>query len=157
MFVPILTAIHITVSVVLIMVVLLQSGKSADLAGAFGGGGSQTAFGPRGAATLLSKITTISAIIFMLTSITLSVLASRRTSSSVLSGGASVPTSQQTVPLTTPGTPQSQPVAPATSGQSGGAPTATVETGTPSKSGGSEPAKTPASKPNQGTATPKKK
>jgi preprotein translocase subunit SecG len=61
----------------LIIVVLLQSGKAADLAGAFGGMGSQTAFGPRGSATLLSKATTISAIVFMLTSMSLSILATR--------------------------------------------------------------------------------
>ena len=53
-----LTLLHVIVSVVLILVVLLQTGKRADLAGAFGGGGSQTAFGARGAATLLSKATT---------------------------------------------------------------------------------------------------
>src|SRR5215467_4854145 len=51
---------------VLIIVVLLQSGKAADLAGAFGGAGSQTAFGPRGAATLLSRATTLCAIMFMI-------------------------------------------------------------------------------------------
>lgn len=72
-----LTVIHVLVCVFLIIVVLLQSGKAADLAGAFGGQGSQTAFGPRGSATLLSKATTISAIVFMLTSMSLSVLATR--------------------------------------------------------------------------------
>jgi preprotein translocase subunit SecG len=72
----ILLLIHIVVSVVLILVVLLQTGKRADLAGAFGGGGSQTVFGARGAATFLSKATTISAVLFMLTSLTLSLLAS---------------------------------------------------------------------------------
>ena len=61
----------------LIIVVLLQSGKSGDIAAAFGGMGSQTAFGPRGAATALSKATTWSTIIFMITSITLSIMASR--------------------------------------------------------------------------------
>ena len=60
-----LTIIHVLVCLFLIIVVLLQSGKAADLAGAFGGMGSQTAFGPRGSATLLSKATTISAIVFM--------------------------------------------------------------------------------------------
>ena len=83
----VITAIHIIVCLFLIIVVLLQSGKSADIAAAFGGMGSQTAFGPRGAATVLTKATTISAIVFMLTSITLSVMAFRRPASrSVLQG-----------------------------------------------------------------------
>src|SRR2546423_14611245 len=69
--------IHVIVCLFLIIVVLLQSGKAADLAGAFGGMGSQTAFGPRGSATLLSKATTLSAILFMLTSLSLSIVASR--------------------------------------------------------------------------------
>jgi preprotein translocase subunit SecG len=69
--------VHIVVSLFLIIVVLLQSGKAADLAGAFGGMGSQTAFGPRGSATLLSKATTVSAVIFMITSLSLSILATR--------------------------------------------------------------------------------
>lgn len=64
--------IHVIVSLFLIVVVLLQSGKAADLAGAFGGLGSQTVFGPRGSATVLTRATTISAIVFMLTSLTLS-------------------------------------------------------------------------------------
>ena len=69
--------VNIVVSLFLIIVVLLQSGKAADLAGAFGGMGSQTAFGPRGSATLLSMATTISAVLFMITSLSLSILASR--------------------------------------------------------------------------------
>ena len=69
--------VHIIVCLFLIVVVLLQSGKAADLAGAFGGMGSQTAFGPRGSATLLSKATTISAVLFMITSLTLSILATK--------------------------------------------------------------------------------
>ena len=64
-----LTIIHIFICFILIIAVLLQSGKSADLAGAFGGGGSQSAFGPRGAATILSKVTTICAVLFMVTSL----------------------------------------------------------------------------------------
>src|SRR6476660_1682013 len=71
------TFIHVIVCLFLIIVVLLQSGKAADLAGAFGGMGSQTAFGPRGSATLLSKATTISAVLFMITSLSLSILATR--------------------------------------------------------------------------------
>ena len=78
---------HIIVSLFLIGVVLLQQGKSADLAGAFGGQGSQTAFGPRGAANLLTKLTAYSAICFMLTSIGLTILMARaNTDHSVLSG-----------------------------------------------------------------------
>jgi preprotein translocase subunit SecG len=73
-----LTVIHILVCFFLVVVVLLQSGKAADLAGAFGGMGSQTAFGPRGSATILSKATTIAAVVFMLTSITLSIAATRQ-------------------------------------------------------------------------------
>src|SRR5437773_1991819 len=72
-----LTIVHVVVCFFLIIVILLQSGKAADLAGAFGGMGSQTAFGPRGSATLLSKATTISTVVFMLTSISLSILATR--------------------------------------------------------------------------------
>lgn len=60
--------VHIVVCLVLIAAVLLQSGKAADLAGAFGGAGSATAFGPRGSASLMAKITTICAILFMVTS-----------------------------------------------------------------------------------------
>jgi preprotein translocase subunit SecG len=81
------TLIHIAVCLFLIIVVLLQSGKSGDIAAAFGGQGSQTAFGPRGAATALSRATTWSAIVFMVTSITLSVVASKRAGpKSVLQG-----------------------------------------------------------------------
>src|SRR6202140_5088426 len=64
----VLVMLHVMVCGLLIIVVLLQSGEAADLAGAFGGAGSQTAFGPRGAATFLSKATTWCAIMFMLTS-----------------------------------------------------------------------------------------
>ena len=82
---------HVIVCFFLIGVVLLQQGRSADLAGAFGGQGSQTAFGPRAAANLLTRLTTWSAIIFMCTSISLVVLFVRSTGASagthsVLSG-----------------------------------------------------------------------
>lgn len=73
----ILTIIHVIVCLFLVVVVLLQSGKAADLAGAFGGMGSQTVFGPRGAATALSRATTISAVLFMLTSLGLSIISTR--------------------------------------------------------------------------------
>jgi preprotein translocase subunit SecG len=85
--VTLLVIIHVIVSLFIIGVVLLQQGKSADLAGAFGGQGSQTAFGPRGAANLLTRLTTYSAIIFMLTSISLTIMLSRAGGDhSVLSG-----------------------------------------------------------------------
>ena len=83
------TIVHVIVCLFLIAVVLLQSGKSADIAAAFGGMGSQTAFGPRGAATVLTRATTWAAIIFMITSFTLAIVASRRSGTgtgSVLSG-----------------------------------------------------------------------
>lgn len=83
-----LTTIHVLVCFFLIIVVLLQSGKAADLAGAFGGMGSQTAFGPRGSATALSRATTVAAAIFMVTSLTLAVITTRQSggTSSVLDG-----------------------------------------------------------------------
>src|SRR6202043_2808207 len=89
-------ALHILVCFFLIIVVLLQSGKSGDIAAAFGGMGSQTAFGPRGAATVLTKATTWCAIIFMVTSITLSVMGTRRSGpASVLQNEKSAPTQTQ--------------------------------------------------------------
>ena len=97
-----ITIVHIIVCLFLVIVVLLQSGKAADLAGAFGGMGSQTAFGPRGSATLLSKATTIAAALFMVTSLTLSILYTRTGSggaSSVLDRTAGVPIP---VPIPTP-------------------------------------------------------
>src|SRR6476661_11153908 len=73
-----LTSFFVMNCLVLMIVVLLQSGKAADLAGAFGGAGSQTAFGPRGAANVLSKATTWCAVMFMVTSLTLSIMATKR-------------------------------------------------------------------------------
>ncbi len=82
-----IVVLHVIISFFLIGVVLLQQGKSADLAGAFGGQGSQTAFGPRGAANVMTKLTAYSAIAFMFTSITLTILMARNShGSSVLSG-----------------------------------------------------------------------
>jgi preprotein translocase subunit SecG len=90
-----LIVIHVIVCLFLIGVVLLQQGKSADLAGAFGGQGSQTAFGPRGAANLLTRMTTYGAVVFMVISIALTVMLARSSGSdhSVLSG---TPSSQTT-------------------------------------------------------------
>jgi preprotein translocase subunit SecG len=106
-----ITIVHVAVCFFLIAVVLLQSGKSGDLAAAFGGQGSQTAFGPRGAATVLSKATTWSAVIFMITSIVLSIYAARKTGpTSVLSGVKATQTkSQPATPAPQPAAPQSPP------------------------------------------------
>ncbi|MEK6690804.1 MAG: preprotein translocase subunit SecG [Nitrospirota bacterium] len=79
-----LTILHIFVSIILVGVVLLQSGKGASIGAAFGGGSSQTLFGSRGAASFLSKITTVSAIIFMLTSLSLAVISAKKSGSIVL-------------------------------------------------------------------------
>ena len=130
-----LYAVHIAVCFVLIMVVLLQSGKAADLAGAFGGGGSQTALGSRGAATVLSKATTICAVIFMLSSLALALVGSRR-GGSVLEN---VKLPAQSAPA-----PESAPAAPA-----GGAPegSATPGPATPAPAPGSPGSAAPATPP----------
>ena len=83
-------AVYIFVCFFLILVVLLQQGKGADIAGAFGGGGSQTAFGARGATTLLHKLTTGFFIAFVITSMTLAILQARPRGS-VLTGTGTTP------------------------------------------------------------------
>jgi preprotein translocase subunit SecG len=99
MLITLITVIHVAVCLFLIVVVLLQSGQAGDVAAAFGGQGSQTAFGPRGAATALSRATTWSAVVFMLTSITLSIYASRRSGpTSVLQGVQPATNSQPATP-----------------------------------------------------------
>ncbi len=102
-----ITVIHVIVCIFLILVVLLQSGQSGDIAAAFGGMGSQTAFGTRTAATVLTKATTWAAIIFMLTSITLSVLAARRShrTGSVLEGSSTAPAKSAPAQPKTPAPP----------------------------------------------------
>ncbi len=84
-----LVILHIIVSLFLILVVLVQQGKGADLAGAFGGGGSQTAFGARGATTLLHKLTTAFFILFVITSMSLAVMQARPRGS--VMGGTAAP------------------------------------------------------------------
>ena len=115
-----LTALHIVVSFFLIIVVLLQSGKAADLAGAFGGMGSQTAFGPRGAATVLSKATTTAAVLFMVTSISLGIMQGRRVvGQSVIDRtgvGTEVVEEETTAPEEAPVVPTAPPEVPAEPG-----------------------------------------
>jgi preprotein translocase subunit SecG len=106
--------VHVLVCFFLIIVVLLQSGKAADLAGAFGGMGSQTAFGPRGSATLLSKATTVSAVIFMVTSLSLSILATRSAGlgTTVLEGAPAKSAPAKSAPAPVPPAPANQSTAP---------------------------------------------
>ncbi len=77
---------HVVASLVLILVVLLQSGKAGDLAATFGSTGSQTAFGARGTATVLTRATTVCAVIFMVTSLTLAIMFTKGSSGTVLEG-----------------------------------------------------------------------
>ncbi|MEW6002279.1 MAG: preprotein translocase subunit SecG [Nitrospirota bacterium] len=94
--ITILMIVHIIVSFFLIAIVLLQSGKGAELGAAFGGS-SQTLFGSRGAATFLNKMTTVAAIVFMITSLSLAVVTAR--------GGSVVKKSPVTQEKTIPPTP----------------------------------------------------
>ena len=89
-----LTIVHVIVSVFLILVVLLQQGKGQDFAGAFGGGGSQANVGARSGTTVLHKITTIAAVMFMLTSLSLTILISQPGVGSVISDDAQLPVSE---------------------------------------------------------------
>ena len=112
------TIVHILVSLFLCTVVLMQHGKSADIAATFGGQGSQTAFGPRGAATMLSKATTWSAIIFMVTSFSLTVMVRNRgaeTGSVMQNEKGAQTTPAKATPTPTPQPQQQQPAAPSPS------------------------------------------
>jgi len=79
-----LVVVHVVVCVALIMIVLLQTGKGADMGAAFGGGSSQTLFGSAGASTFLSKATTVAAIVFMLTSLILAYMTGDKAGKSVV-------------------------------------------------------------------------
>ncbi len=114
-----LNAFFVLNCLVLIIVVLLQSGKAADLAGAFGGAGSQTAFGPRGAATVLSQATTWCAVMFMVCAMALALHSDRSAgrSNSVIYNTSKPATKPAPAPATTPGktpaqAPPAQPAAP---------------------------------------------
>jgi preprotein translocase subunit SecG len=145
-----LTAFFVMNCLVLIIVVLLQSGKAADLAGAFGGAGSQTAFGPRGAASLLSQATTWCAVMFMICAMALVLRVDKvggANGGSVLEK-VSKPAPAKTAPATT------APVTPAPQSNTTPAP-ATTPSSTPQTTpqSSSTPAKPPASAP---SSQPKK-
>jgi preprotein translocase subunit SecG len=127
-----LIVLHCLVCLVLILVVLLQTGKGADLAGAFGGGGSQTALGSRGAATVLSKATTVAAIVFMFTSLALAIFSSRRTSAVL-----------QSTPITLPSAPSGAPGAPATPAPAPGAEAPKADSSQPPTDGQAAPSQKP--------------
>jgi len=78
------TIVHILVCFLLIIIVLLQTGKGADIGAAFGGGSSQTLFGSTGPGGFLTKITTVVAVVFMITSIGLAYFSSHRTGTSIV-------------------------------------------------------------------------
>ncbi len=100
--------IHVIVCIALIMIVLLQTGKGADMGAAFGGGASQTLFGTTGASTFLSKATTVAAIIFMITSLGLAYMSGQKPGGSSVIKEAPVPIEQQAPAETTPETPAAQ-------------------------------------------------
>ena len=97
----VLIVIHIVVCIALIMIVLLQTGKGADMGAAFGGGSSQTLFGSTGASTFLSKATTAAAVIFMLTSLSLAYVSSHRSGGQSVVSDNPAPVETQAAPGTT--------------------------------------------------------
>ena len=129
---------HLIACFFLIAVVLLQQGKGQDLASAFGGGGTQAAFGPRGSATLLSRVTTGLAAVFMMTSISLAVLKQKQTS--VLD---SIPAAASPTPGAAPTNMLGMPLTP-TASPSPAAPGAVVGSPTPAAGATVAPAASPA-------------
>ena len=100
-----LIILHVIVSIALIMIILLQTGKGADMGAAFGGGSSQTLFGSTGSSTFLSKATTLAAIVFMLTSLGLAYLSGHSTRSSIMMN-EKAPIEQQAAPAAPEESPQ---------------------------------------------------
>lgn len=118
-----LTILHILVSVALIAIVLLQSGKGAEMGASFGAGGSQSVFGATGGTTFLSKLTTGAATIFMLTSLTLAYLSGQPGTSSIMSSkGASKPAAPAQQAQPRPMKQPAQPIQPAQPAQPQGVP-----------------------------------
>ena len=103
---------HIVVSLALILIILLQTGKGADIGAVFGGGSSQTLFGSSGPTSFLSKLTAAAAVIFMFTSLFLAYFSGSRPASSIMKEAAPVqtipgPVGQPANPPMPPGTPAS--------------------------------------------------
>lgn len=114
---------HIVVSVALILIILLQTGKGADIGAVFGGGSSQTLFGSSGPTSFLSKMTAAAAVIFMLTSLFLAYFSGIRPASSIMKGAAPVQTMPGPVEQpATPSSPQGIPAAPGGTAPQGSAP-----------------------------------
>ena len=109
-----LSVLHVVIASGLVLIVLLQSGKGADIGAAFGGGSSQTVFGGRGAATFLSKATTVLAVLFMVMSIALTLLSSQQGGKTVVPEEAQKPVSSApATPAPAPGPAPAAPSAPA--------------------------------------------
>ncbi len=106
-----LMALHILVSLALIVIVLLQSGKGAEMGASFGSGGSQSVFGAGGSNTFMSKLTTSAAIIFMLTSLTLAYLGGKSGSSSIMPNKSPAAKPTAAAPVTPQGATPAKPVA----------------------------------------------
>jgi preprotein translocase subunit SecG len=145
-----LTSIYVLVCLFLVMVILLQQGKGGDMASAFGGGSSQTAFGARAGATVLSKLTTGAAVLFMVFSLVLAIIGERGPGS-LMQGTApplpppsSSPQSPNTVPPTGPG---GQPGGAPQQGPESKQPTETPGTTTPQQPPATQPPATPAKPP----------
>ncbi len=98
----IIVIIHVIVCLALIMIVLLQTGKGADMGASFGGGGSQTLFGSSGASTFLSKATTVAAVVFMLTCFTLAWLSTHQTPKSIMKDTKAPAAQEEKLPLDMP-------------------------------------------------------
>jgi len=107
-----LVIMHVVVCIALIMIVLLQTGKGADMGAAFGGGSSQTLFGSSGASTFLGKATTVAAVVFMLTSLGLAYISTQRGGDSIMVDKK--PPIEQAAPLAPDKSAQPSPVVPQT-------------------------------------------
>ena len=106
----IIITLHVIVCILLILIVLLQSGKGAEMGVSLGGGAGQTLFGASGPATLLTKVTTAVAIIFMLTSLTLAYLSGHQSESTIMKNAPAAPVEQPAAP---PAAPPAEPAKPA--------------------------------------------